>query len=77
MTENPQNFEQKLESFYNTDVTEKQKAENFLNLIMENEDDRQIYMDRWESVKDSQIFEKNTKIGFETNICKKNENKLI
>ncbi len=29
MTENPQNFEQKLEFFYNTDVTEKQKAENF------------------------------------------------
>ena len=77
MTENPQNFEQKLESFYNTDVTEKQKVENFLNLIMENEDDRQIYMDRWESVKDSQIFEKNPKRGFAKNRFKRNEFKLI
>lgn len=77
MTERPQDFEQKLDDFYSTDISEKQKAERFLNLIMENPDDRQIYMDRWESVKDSQVFAKNMQKRFAKDRFKREEFKQI
>lgn len=64
MTERPKEFQEKLDTFYKTDVTEEQKAQSFLDLIMQNSKDKQIYMDRWQSVKDSQVFEKNSKKGF-------------
>lgn len=67
MTENPQKFQEKLEAFYRTDVTEEQKAQNFLNLIMQDSQDRQIYMDRWQSVKDSKVFSRNSQKGFAQN----------
>ena len=56
MVDNPEKYTDRLEKFYNRDVTEKEKAENFLDLIMDSEEDKKIYMDRWESVKDSEIF---------------------
>lgn len=77
MTENPQEFEKKLEAFYRTDVTEEQKAQSFLNLIMQNEQDRQIYMDRWQSVKDAKVFAKNSKKGFAQNRFKREQFKQI
>lgn len=67
ITENPQEFQEKLEEFYRTDVTEEQKAQNFLNLIMPNQPDRQIYMDRWQSVKNSKVFARNSQKGFAQN----------
>lgn len=77
MTENPEQFEEKLTTFYRTDVTEEQKAQNFLNLIMEDENDRQIYMDRWASVKDAEVFAKNHKKGFAQNRFKREQFKQI
>ena len=77
ITKNPMIHQKKLETFYRTDVTEKEKAENFLNLIMENPDDRKIFMDRWESVKDASIFKKNDKKDFAPNRFTKNQLKHI
>lgn len=59
MTENPELYQDRVTEFYKTDVIEKEKVENFLSLIMDNPEDRRIYMDRWKSVKDAQIFLKN------------------
>lgn len=64
MTEHPENYQKKLKEFYQTEVSEEQKANSFLKLIMETPDDRKIYMDRWESVKDAEVFSKNEQKGF-------------
>jgi hypothetical protein len=77
MTENPKQFEKKLEAFYRTDITEEQKAQNFLNLIMKEPNDRQIYMDRWQSVKDAKVFSKNSHKGFSQNRFKREQFKQI
>lgn len=77
MTDNPQQYEEKLNEFYKTDVTEEQKAKNFLNLIIKDPDDRQIYMERWQSVKDAKVFSKNGKKGFSQNRFKRDEFKQI
>lgn len=77
MTEHPEQFEEKLAEFYKTDVSEEQKAQNLLNLIMEDPYDRQIYMDRWQSVKDSKVFAKNSQKGFAQNRFKKEQFKQI
>lgn len=77
MTENPQEFEEKLSAFYKTDVTEEEKAQSFLNLIMQDPDDRQIYMDRWQSVKDAKVFARNSQKGFAPNRFKREEFKQI
>lgn len=77
ITDNPEQFEEKLEAFYNTNVTEEQKAHNFLNLIMEDPEDRQIYIERWQSVKDADVFAENHKKGFAQNRFKREEFKNI
>ena len=77
VTENPEIYKQKLDEFYKTDVSEKEKAESFLNLIMDNEEDRKIYMDRWESVKDAPVFQDNYKKSFSQNRFKREEFKQI
>lgn len=77
MTENPEKFKSKLDEFYRTDVNEEEKARSFLNLIMEDSNDRQIYMDRWQSVKDSKVFEKNSQKGFSQNRFKRDQFKQI
>lgn len=77
ITQNPQEFDEKLNNFYNTDVTEKEKAQNFLDLIMDNAKDRQIFMDRWESVRDSKVFDNNYKKGFAQNRFKREQFKEI
>ena len=73
MTNNPEIYEDNLKTFYNTNVTEQQKAENFLNLIMEDNDDKKIYMERWESVKDAPVFAKNDRKDFAKNRFKKEQ----
>ena len=77
MTEQPDMYKEKLDKFYETDVTEKEKAENFLGLIMDSPEDRQIYMDRWESVRDANVFQKNDRKGFAQNRFKREEFKNI
>lgn len=73
ITEKPEKYKNSLSNFYKTDLTEEQKAENFLSLIIENEEDRAIYMERWRSVKDSHVFQKNYKKGFAQNRFKREE----
>ena len=73
MTENPQIYKEKLNDFYRTDVDEREKATKFLNLIMDDEQDRKIYMNRWESVKDAKVFARNDRKGFAQNRFKKEE----
>ena len=77
ITENPQIYQEQLNEFYKTNVTEKQKATSFLNLIMESPEDRKIYMERWESVKDANVFARNNKKGFAQNRFQREEFKNI
>ena len=77
MTENPEKYEEKLQEFYRTDVDEGQKAESFLNIIMENPEDQKIYMERWESVKDAKVFSKNENKGFAKDRFKREQFKNI
>lgn len=55
----PEKNRKRLNEFFREDVTEAQKADAFLSLIFESEEDRKIYKDRWESVKDAHVFERN------------------
>lgn len=71
--EQPELYQKKLNNFYKTDVTEEEKVNNFLNLIMNNEEDRRIYYERWESVKDAKIFQKNSKKNFAQNRFNRDE----
>lgn len=77
MAENPELYEKRANDFFRTDLSEQEKATNFLNLIMENPEDRKIYMDRWSSVKDAEIFAHNDKKGFAPNRFKREEFKNI
>lgn len=64
MTLNPKYKEGEHKQLLKTDVTEKEKLEAALNLLFDDEDDKRIYRERWESVKDAPIFSKNSKKGF-------------
>ena len=55
-----------MQKFLNHDVTEQEKAQSFLNLIIDSDEDKKIYLDRWESVKDAKVFSKNARKGFAT-----------
>lgn len=76
-TKNPEKYQDRLKDFFDTNVNEQQKAENFLNLIIENPKDKRIYMERWESVKNAEVFQKNTSKGFAKNRFKKEQFKEI
>lgn len=67
VTENPEKYNHRLSEFYRTDMSEQEKAVSFLNLIIENPEDRRIYMERWESVKTAEVFRNNNKKGFAQN----------
>ena len=77
MTDNPLIYNGKLTEFYKTDVTEEQKVNNFLNLIMDYPEDRQIFFDRWQSVKNDKVFENNYKKGFAQNRFQREQFKKI
>lgn len=77
ITENPQEFEEKLENFYRTDVTEEQKVQNFLDLIIQEPQDRLIYKDRWQSVKDAKVFAQNSQKNFAQNRFTRDQFKKI
>jgi hypothetical protein len=76
-TDNPELYEEKLAEFYRTDLTEEQKVQSFLSLIMENPADREIYMERWQSVKDAKVFAQNSKKGFAQNRFKREQFQAI
>ena len=50
MTEEPGKYEPKMQKFLKHDVTEQEKAQSFLDLIMDSDEDKKIYLDRWKSV---------------------------
>ncbi len=52
----PEKYYKKLGDFCKRDVSEEEKLDNFLKLIMENEEDRQVYKERWETVKNAPVF---------------------
>jgi hypothetical protein len=56
MTREPEKMQAKLAEFYKRDVTEEEKVDAFLSLIMDEPEDRSIFKQRWESVKDNPVF---------------------
>lgn len=77
ITEKSQQFQEKLETFYRTDVTEEQKVQSFLKLIMKDQNDINIYMERWQSVKNATVFSKTSQKIFPQNRFKREEFKQI
>lgn len=73
----PEKVQENLQEFYQTDVTEEQKVGRLLNLLFENEQDRNIYRQRWESVRNAEVFKDNDKRGFAPNRFKREEFKQI
>ena len=64
----------KLSSFFDKSILEEEKAERFLELLFDNNEDRQIYKSRWESNKDAPVFKKANGFG---KTFKKNDLKQI
>ncbi len=60
MTLNPEYKKEEVGLLRRTDCTEEEKANRFLNLLFEHEEDKNIYKSRWKSVKDAPVFVKNT-----------------
>lgn len=56
MTKEAEKMSEKLQKFYKREVSEEEKVDAFLGLIMGYQEDRQIYRERWESVKNADIF---------------------
>ncbi|MCI8481950.1 MAG: hypothetical protein HFJ27_02445 [Clostridia bacterium] len=56
ITKEPEKMSEKLRKFYKRDISEEEKVDAFLGLIMNYQEDRQIYKDRWESVKNAAVF---------------------
>ena len=77
VTNNPEKYLKQLEEFYKTDVSEEQKASNFLSLIIEEPKDRKIYMERWNSVRNDSVYRNNNRKGFAQNRFKREEFKNI
>lgn len=77
MTKMPENLGDRLSRFYNSNVTEMEKAESFLELIMDNPEDRQVYMERWESVKDAEVFTLEGSKNFSKDAFRKDQLKSI
>jgi len=48
---------EEVKQFMRTDLTEKEKATAFTNLVFNNDEDKQIYINRWDSVKNTKVFE--------------------
>lgn len=64
MTLNPEYKKEEYNQLLKTDVTEREKLEASLNFLFDEEDDKKIYRERWESVKDAAVFRKNSTKGF-------------
>ena len=56
MTKEPEKFAERQQKFYQRDVSEEEKANAFLELIMDEPEDRDVYKQRWESVKNAPVF---------------------
>lgn len=58
MTLNPEKYGDKLSDYLDKDKTEREKLEALLSLLFESEDDKKIYRERWDSVKDEVVYDK-------------------
>lgn len=76
LTKEPEKYEKKFKEFVKRDVTEKEKAESFLDLIMETNEDKKIYLNRWESVKDDKVYSKIVKKALQQLLSVKNLQRL-
>lgn len=56
MTEHPEEYQERLDNFFRRDVSQDEKAEAFLGLVMDSNEDKAIFMERYESVKDHAIY---------------------
>lgn len=77
MTLQPERLGTKIDDFYKTDVDEKTKVDNFLRLVFENEQDQDIYRERWQSVRNAEVYRDNNKKGFAPNRFRREEFKQI
>lgn len=57
MSENPEYKIKEFELLMSHDLTEREKEEVLLSLLFNDEKERSIYRNRWESIKDNKIFE--------------------
>lgn len=58
MTYEPEKVDKKLSAFYEKDISEEEKLNRFLDLTMDYPEDREIYKQRYESVKNAPVFGK-------------------
>ncbi len=63
MAYEPGKNDSKLSSFFDKTISEEDKANRFLELLFDNNDDRQIYKSRWYSNKDAPVFKKANGFG--------------
>ena len=77
MTENPKQYQDSISKFYQTEIAEEEKVNQFLSLIIDEPEDRKIYVDRWKSVKNAQVFQENDRKGFAQNRFKREQFKQI
>ena len=56
MTKEPEKFAERQKKFYQRDISEEEKVDSFLGFIMDEPADRDIFKQRWESVKDAPVF---------------------
>lgn len=64
LTLNPEYKKEEYKQLLKTDVIEKEKLEATLDLLFDEENDKKIYRERWQSVKEAPVFSKNSKKGF-------------
>lgn len=57
MSLNPEYKSKEFSTLKNHNLTEKEKVESMLNLLFEDEQEKYIYRERWDAVKDSETFE--------------------
>ena len=73
MTKNPEKVQEKLQNLYRNDINEEEKVNAFLEPIMEREEDKKIYKERWESVKDAPVFKSKGSKNFAKDTFKRDD----
>ena len=58
MTYEPNLINEKIQKYYQSDLQEEEKADKFLELVMNEPEDREIFKARYDSVKDAPVFQK-------------------
>ena len=48
--------DKKLSAFFEKDISEEEKVDRFLDLMFENEDDKNVFKERWKANKDAKVF---------------------